>query len=132
MRGEVFRYLVAGVLAFSTDLATLYALTEGFGLHYLASNVFSYSCGLIVAYLLNTRWVFSYRRLEKKTRQEFMLFAAIALAGLAISELILVVVAGQMAMHYVVAKFIATFFVMLFNFVARKRILFQPPASAQG
>lgn len=132
MRGEVLRYLVAGVLAFATDLAVLYALTEWLGMHYLASNVFSYSCGLFVAYLLNTRWVFTYRRLEKKTRQEFMIFTAIALAGLAISEVILVIVAGQMAVHYVAAKFVATFFVMLFNFVARKRILFQPPASAEG
>jgi putative flippase GtrA len=96
-------------------------------MHYLVSNVFGYGTGLIIAYLLNTRWVFRYRRLAKKTRLEFAIFTAIALIGLGINELVLLVMVSQLSTHYVPAKFVATFFVMVFNFVAKRQILFRPP-----
>jgi len=132
MRGEVLRYLVAGSLAFATDLCLLFTLTEWLGVHYLLSNVASYSCGLVVAYLLNTRWVFSYRRLENKTHQEFALFTGIVLVGLGINELFLLIMVDSLTMHYLAAKIVATFVVMVFNYIAKRRLLFQPPASARG
>ncbi len=127
MQGEVLRYLIAGAIAFFSDLAVLSACTELLGMHYLVSNVFGYGTGLIIAYLLNTRWVFRYRRLAKKTRLEFAIFTAIALIGLGINELVLLVMVSQLSTHYVSAKFVATFFVMVFNFVAKRQILFRPP-----
>lgn len=130
MQQEVLKYLIAGGLAFCTDLAVLFGCTEILGVHYLVSNIFSYSCGLLVAYLLNTRWVFSYRRYANKTRKEFLLFTAIALVGLIISEAILLGLVSGASVHYVYAKFAATFFVMVFNFVAKKQLLFRPEASA--
>lgn len=126
MRAEVFKYLIAGGLAFAADLAVLWGCTELLGIHYLLSNVVSYSCGLVVAYLLNTRWVFSYRRYAHTTQKEFFIFTAIVLVGLAISEVIMLALVSTGLAHYVLAKFVATFFVMVFNFVAKKRILFHP------
>lgn len=132
MRKEIFKYLIAGGFAFATDLAVLYGCTEWLGFHYLLSNIFSYSCGLVVAYILNTRWVFSYRRYASKTRKEFLIFTTIALIGLAISELVLLVLVSQASVYYVEAKIVATFFVTVFNFVAKKRLLFAPAEASRG
>lgn len=126
MKQEIFRYFIAGGLAFFTDLAILYSCTELLGIHYLQSNILSYSCGLIVAYVLNTRWVFSYRRYAQKTKREFLIFAAIALVGLLISEVVLLALVSEGSVYFIYAKFVATFFVMVFNFIAKKRLLFQP------
>lgn len=126
MQQEIFKYLIAGGLAFATDLAVLYGCTELLNIHYLLSNVVSYSCGLIVAYLLNTRWVFRYRRFAHKTHKEFTLFTMIVLIGLGISEAIMLALVSAGLAHYVEAKFVATFFVMVFNYIAKKRILFHP------
>ncbi|MFK7974955.1 MAG: GtrA family protein [Halioglobus sp.] len=130
MPAEIFKYLIAGGIAFLTDLTVLYACTDLLGIHYLQSNIFSYSCGLVVAYFLNTRWVFSYRRYAQKSRKEFLIFAAIALVGLMLSEAILLALVSQASVHYLHAKVVATFFVMVFNFIAKKFLLFHPKPQA--
>ncbi len=125
MYQELFRYGVAGVLAFSTDFSVLYMLTEYVGMHYLVSNVFGYFCGLIVAYILNSAWVFSEHRYENRWL-EFGLFAAIVVAGLAISEFVMLAWVETADGDYIYAKLISTFFVACFNYLARKFWLFTP------
>ncbi|MEE4192313.1 MAG: GtrA family protein [Halieaceae bacterium] len=124
---ELFRYGVAGVLAFATDFSLLYVLTEYLGMHYLVSNVFGYFCGLLVAYALNSTWVFTEHRFENRW-VEFGIFAGIVIAGLAISEGVMLAWVESAEGNYIYAKLIATFFVACFNFVARKFWLFAPAA----
>ncbi len=63
---ELLRYGAAGLLAFTTDFSLLYLLTEYGGLHFLVSNLIGYSSGLVLAYALNSNWVFSARRFENR------------------------------------------------------------------
>lgn len=94
------------------------------GLHYLVSNIGGYATGLLVSYVINIRWVFRTRRYEKTRGREFFCFTTIVLVALGLSELILYLATDLAGFHYTVSKVIATFFVFVFNFAVKKRLLF--------
>ncbi len=123
---EWLRYLLAGGLAFAVDFGLLYFCKEHLGLHYLVANLISYGGGLALTYLLNTRWVFDYRKYKKKTLLELAIFNAIVLAGLALNQVLMLGFVEWMELHYLQAKIVASVAVTLFNYVAKKYILFHP------
>jgi putative flippase GtrA len=122
---EIVKYGISGALAFFCDFGVLYFCTEFLDIHYLASNIFGYVAGLTVAYMLNVNWVFKYRKYQK-TWVEFFIFNAIVVVGLAISEIIMAFLVDFSNIHYLIAKVVASFFVMVFNYTAKKYILFHP------
>lgn len=121
---EIVKYLIAGGLAFGTDALILYGLTEFAGWHYLASNTVGFSAGLIISYVLNIRWVFSDRKYEFQITTEFPIFVAIVVAGYLINQLVMWLVVERVEIDYLIAKAFATAFVLGFNFVAKKFLLF--------
>jgi len=132
VNNEIFKYIVSGGLAFVVDFTVLYICTEFLDIHYLVSNLFGYFSGLTVAYILNTQWVFSYRRYQK-TWLEFSIFNVIVIAGLGFSEGMMAVLVDISGIHYLYAKIVASFFVAAFNYTAKKFILFHPvPAQRQS
>ena len=84
-RLELFRYIAAGGSAFFLDFFVFYFLVNLMQLHYLISNVVGYLAGLLLVYVLNTRWVFSVRRFDH-AGIEFSIFSTIAVGGLFLSE----------------------------------------------
>ena len=121
---ELNRYIVSGFAAVLVDYTVLITVTEIFGIHYLISNICGYMSGLLVAYTLNTRWVFRYRKYEQKTRTEFSIFFAIVLIGLAISEAMIYMLVETVALPYTLAKLVSIGAIFIFNFTAKKRFLF--------
>ena len=120
---ELLRYFVVGGLAFGVDYGSLWLLTEVCGLHYLWSAAIAFLLGLTCNYLLSTHWVFDDRRLENR-RVEFLVFALIGIIGLGLNELFLYVGSDLLHVHYMIAKLVSTGLVFLWNFFARKIILF--------
>ncbi len=120
---QIFRYLVSGGVAFIVDYATLYALTEWGGLHYLLSSSISFLLGLIVTYIFSIFWIFDVRSREKKW-EEFLIFAAIGLVGLALTELFMYLFTSLLDLHYLISKIITTILVTIWNFTAKKLMLF--------
>ena len=124
LRSELFRYCVSGVIAFICDFGILVFGTEVLGLHYLVSNIGGYTAGLIVSYTLNIKWVFKTRKFADTQGREFFYFTLIVFAGLAISEVALYLVTDIGQVHYTISKIIATFFVFVFNFIVKRKLLF--------
>ena len=121
---ELKKYIVSGFAAVLVDYTVLITATELFGIHYLISNICSYMSGLLVAYTLNTRWVFRYRKYEQKTKMEFSIFVVIVLIGLAISEAMIYMLVEALALPYTLAKLVSIGAIFIFNFMAKKRFLF--------
>ncbi|MCZ6501035.1 MAG: GtrA family protein [Gammaproteobacteria bacterium] len=121
---EFNKYIVAGFTAFLVDFSVLLIATEWFGIHYLVSNIFSYTSGLLVAYTLNIRWVFRYRKYKHTTKKEFSIFVLIVLIGLAISEAAIFLLVEQVALPYHYAKIVSVGAIFVFNFIAKKHFLF--------
>jgi putative flippase GtrA len=118
------RYLVVGGLAFVVDFGSLYLLTEFAGLHYLVSAAVAFLFGLITNYLLSRVWVFDRRTMENAAL-EFLVFAVIGVVGLGLNEGIIWFVREKIHFHYMVAKAISAGIVLVWNFGARKTILFR-------
>lgn len=122
---QLFRYVFVGGTAFVADFGSLYLLTEYAGLHYLVSATIAFVIGLAVNYLLSTLWVFQARKV-RNPYMEFLFFALIGVVGLGLNALIMYVFTDLLAVYYLLSKIISTFLVFMWNFLARKYLLFNP------
>ena len=120
---ELARYLVASALALGIDTG-LYALGLRLHLGYPLAAILGFLGGLAVAYLISVRWAFRTRRLGN-ARVEFVVFAAIGVLGLLLTESLLWLQIDVLAFGPVPAKLAASCGVFLFNFGARKLLLFK-------
>ncbi len=124
------RYVVVGGAAFAVDFGTLYTLTEFAGLHYLISAAAGFLLGLAVNYLLSRTWVFNRRSMDSAAA-EFAVFALIGMVGLGMNEGIIWFVRGRVHLHYLIAKLVSTAVVLVWNFGARKVLLFSDRSARQ-
>jgi len=121
---QLFRYTFVGGIAFLVDFGSLFALTEFCGVHYLISAAIAFILGLVTNYLLSIIWVFS-RRTLKSRWLELYIFALIGVVGLGFNELFIWFFTERVNLHYLLSKIVSTVFVYLWNFFARKYILFR-------
>ena len=121
---QFFRYVIVGGVAFLADFTTLYILTENFHVYYLVSAACAFIFGLFINYFLSILWVFDKRSLENRMA-EFFIFAVIGLVGLGLNEGFMWLFTGLIGLYFMYSKLISTFFVLLWNFSARKLILFR-------
>lgn len=120
--GELLRYSLVGGGAFAVDFGLLWGLTHG-GLHYMLSAAAAFTAGLMVNYTLSVLWVFR-RRAPCGRAVEFAVFAAVGIAGLGLNEAIMWLVAGLLGRHYLLSKIVSAAVVFVWNFAARKYLLF--------
>ncbi len=123
---QIIRYLISGGIAFCVDTGILYVLTEWFDLYYLLSSAISFSIGLIITYFLSIIWVFDFRS-KKDKRVEFLIFVIIGIVGLALTSLFMWIFTSKLDIYYLYSKIITTVIVFVWNFIAKKFILFNKP-----
>lgn len=121
-------YFGCSFVALSTDYALLAAGLH-LGMDYRAAAAAGFLGGLLVAYRLSVRFVFRTRTVADP-RTEFMIFSAIGLMGLMITELLMWLLVSRAGLPAVQAKLPTAGFVFLFNFGARKVLLFTRRPSA--
>ena len=122
---ELARYFLASAIALGVDTG-LYALGLRLGLAYPVAAVLGFLGGLAVAYAISVRWAFRTRRM-RDARLEFLVFAGIGVLGLLLTESLLWLQIDVLAVAPVPAKLAAACGVFLFNFGARKLVLFKAP-----
>ncbi|HTX61498.1 MAG TPA: GtrA family protein, partial [Methanobacterium sp.] len=103
---QFFRYLFVGGAAFLVDLASLYILTDFFGIYYLISAAIAFLLGLVTNYILSISWVFNRRSLDNKT-VEFSVFAIIGIIGLGLNELFIWLFTAELGIYYLLSKILA-------------------------
>lgn len=120
---QLFRYTFVGGIAFVIDFTLLYLLTDYVGLYHIISASISFIVGLAVNYVLSKIFVFSHSVVQNKTG-EFLIFALIGVVGLFLTDLMMWILVDMGSIYYLTAKIITTLLVYLWNFFARKYILF--------
>lgn len=123
LSAQFLRYFVAGGVAFVVDIALLYLLTEFAKLHYLFSASAAFMAGIAVNYALSVSWVFNHRSVDNRMH-EFAIFAVIGILGLAFNAALMWFFTELVGFHYLGSKMIAAALIFLFNFGARKALLF--------
>jgi putative flippase GtrA len=98
-------------------------LTEYLDFHYLLSAGIAFTLGLVTNYLISIRWVFATRNFSNR-KLEFIMFMVIGLVGLGLNELFIWIFTDLFAIYYLLSKILTTILVYLWNFFARKMILF--------
>ncbi|PWJ15572.1 GtrA family protein [Ruminococcus flavefaciens] len=128
---QFFRYLFVGGLAFVVDFALSYIVfrfvfheQKEFG---WIANALSFIAGLVVNYIISTFWIFKTSKVENKV-VEFISFAAIGVVGLLITIGITVLFEKWLGdtthLFQIIAKIVSTAVSFLWNFFARKILLY--------
>jgi putative flippase GtrA len=127
---EAIRYAVMSAFMLCLDIAILWILVQYFSWPYLLAAMLSFSAGILVGYFVSVTAVFKYRRLKNQPL-EFASFAAVGIVGLAINTAAMSFGVGYLGVHYLVAKCGAACLTFVWNFAARRQLLFVPrrPAS---
>ncbi len=125
---QFLRYLFVGGIATVFDFGAFVLLVAG-GTHYLLANVIAFAIGVSVNYVLSVRWVFSSRVIDSKII-EFLIFVIIGMAGLGISEASIYIGVDIVHFHYTTAKLVAIACALMWNFAARKLLLFRGSSCA--
>ena len=120
---QMLRSMMAGVVAFVFDTATLFVLTEYAGIYYLQSAVLGFLAGMVVSYLVSIKWVFNFRKV-KNIKIEILIFGIISAVGLGLTYLFMWLFTDVLSLHYLLSKFITTVLVFGWNFAAKKITLF--------
>ncbi len=121
---QVFRYVLAGTLAYIVDYSVLIILTEVFKVYYLASAAMAFILGAVVSYALNVSWVFNERVFKSKSL-EFSLFFMIGIGGLFLNHYCILFFTEAVKLHYLVSKLVSSIVISAVNFSARKYMLFR-------
>ncbi len=125
---QLFRSLFVGGVATVADFGMAALVREGLGGGDFVSNAAGFALGLVVNYLISILWVF--KKHNMNMAKEFVTFSVIGLIGLAINSGIVHVLGNlwnsdEFRIMFYVAKLVATFITLIWNFAARKIILYK-------
>lgn len=120
---QFIRYGFVSGAALVVDFGGMVLLKEAFHVNYLVAATISFTLGLIVNYLLSLIWVFEKSKYSRG--KEFSIFAAIGVCGLVINDIVIWLLTSKFGIFYVLSKLVATVLTFLWNFSARKFLLFK-------
>lgn len=106
---EFFRFCIVGGLTFLVDYGLLFLLTSVLDVHYLWSSAWAFIVAVIVNYYLCVFFVF--HQAARFARQ--VVFVGSSLAGLGINQVCMWLLVDKLALHYMLAKVVATGVVMI-------------------
>jgi len=120
---QMFRYVFVGGTAFVADAGTLWGLTV-LGVNDYVAAAIAFVIGLVVNFLLSKTLVFNKENARVKGFAEFLSYAIIGVIGLGLTELLLYIGLEWLRVHVMAAKIVAAALVLVWNFAARKLLLY--------
>ena len=132
-RAQVWRDLVLYGLASAAALAvdwSVLTLLVGRGVPAAAAAAISFLLGMVVTYAASICFVYADRRQGSKLR-ELTLFVLIGLVGLALNVLLICAFGALLGLSAPIAKAPTAAIVFVFNFAARRAVLFARPSAAR-
>lgn len=119
---QIFRFGIVGVVATLIDFIFLYFFKELCQIQVVFANTLSFIISVIYNYWASLTFVFDVNP-EKSKSKNFIIFVVCSVIGLLLNDLIVWVVTDKLNVYYLISKVIATVFVMVFNFITRKKFL---------
>ena len=122
---QFFRYLFVGGIATIVDWGVLFFLTDFVQMYHLVSAVIAFVAGLITNFFLSKMFVFKANEARVNPIMELISYAVIGVIGLGITELIMFLFTDCWNVYYLLSKVIATVVVLIWNYSARKVIVYK-------
>ena len=120
---QFFRYIFVGGFAFLADAFTLWLCEKW--MNYMIAAAIAFVFGLAVNYALSIWFVFSESSKVKNKVKEFVVYGIIGLIGLLITEGIMYLFTDVFGLYFLISKIIAAAIVLVWNFAARKVVLYK-------
>lgn len=140
---QFFRSLFVGGIATVADFGIMIIFRELVGTSEALAAVFGFIAGLTVNYIVSTFWVFSKAKVKNRVF-DFIAFGVIGIIGLGLTQLIIAPFSMEGIFgegyfvknetfgallpadkYYIAGKLVATVLVYIWNFCARKFILYR-------
>lgn len=120
---QFFRYIFVGGFTFLADAFTLWLCEKW--MNYMIAAAIAFVVGLAVNYALSIWFVFSESSKVKNKVKEFVVYGIIGLIGLLITEGIMYLFTDVFGLYFLISKIIAAAIVLVWNFAARKVVLYK-------
>lgn len=120
---QIIKFGFVGAAAFVIDYGLMVLLTEVFNVYSLISAAISFTVSVIFNYVASVKWVFEVDEEKNSKQKQFIVFVVLSVIGLIINELIMWIMDSKFGIHYMISKLVATFVVMVWNFITRKIFL---------
>jgi len=120
---QFFRYAFVGGIASVVDWGVLWLAEYAFA-HYLVAAIISFFAGLTVNFVLSKILVFK-KETKMGTTWEYVSCAIIGGVGLLMTLGIMYALTEWIHFHFMLSKIIATAIVLIWNFFARKLLLYR-------
>jgi putative flippase GtrA len=120
--GQFMRYLLIGGTCAILDLLLLYIFVNYLHIWYLYAATASFITILLFGYL--GMKYFSFRNYENNHRKQLTTFIIVALTGLALNIAFMFLFVSLMNLWYILASIMTKFIVLIWNFLANKKITF--------
>lgn len=118
------KYLLAGGMGFIVDYTTLFLLYSYLSVNYLFAAGAAFGAGIVFVYVCSNRWVFNKRQMQHKQWLEFLIFTIIGIIGLLLTIFFMWLFVNLCGMHPLIAKPVTIAPVFMWNYSARKIILY--------
>jgi len=122
---ELGAYALVSGIALVVDTSLLMILVNAAAWHYLPASALAFIVGTGVAYLLSVRFVFRFRRVNRR-ELEFAYFLVFGAAGLLVNAAALSVAITLVGLGLLTAKLVAAGCTFVTNFTLRRQLLFTP------
>lgn len=134
---QFLRSLVVGAIATVVDMAVLALFVEVFNVNVLVATAIGFITGLLVNFFISSVWVFEKSQVVKNKTAEFLIFSFIGVIGLIINELIVSFFDSHISdfmifgnfipkeKYYLIGKLAATVVAFVWNFSARKLLIYR-------
>jgi len=116
-------YGIIGMFSAAIDFAVYSFLVSICDINYLVSNCISVLAGITTSFYLNRKYNF---KVKDHVRRRFLVFLAVGLSGLVLSDLILYFCIDLMQMDRLVSKLLSIVLVVFFQFLANRYFTFKP------
>ncbi|MEK7642537.1 MAG: glycosyltransferase [Patescibacteria group bacterium] len=120
----LLRYLVAGIIAASTNIGLLYIFTDIFKIWYLYSSLLSFVIAVVLSFILQKFWTFNDRETEK-VHHQFGRFLGVAILGIGINTVCMYILVDILSIWYIFAQIITGAIIAIFNFLMYKFFIFR-------
>lgn len=114
------RYIPVGGFSFIADALVLWLCEHVFGMDYRWAAAVGFLFGVTVNYFLSNLLSFAGKKARVGKTAELLIFLAISLTGLGLTELLMIFFTEVVGLHYMCSKVIAAALVLIWNYLAKK------------
>ncbi len=121
-RQKITGFFLIGCFSTLIDIGLLYIFTEYFGIWYIYSATISYSCGMVVNFLLNK--YLNFQDTSRNYLRQFFCFIFVSMSSLALTLGVLYLAVEICSINYLLGKILAVIIAFFWNYFGQSRITF--------